>query len=268
MAKAVSKGEKIKGGGKKGGARFPNYSLKQVLPNLKELVSKTHGGKTIAIQQLNAGVFKLKPNSSDGKIKFSSLKQYGLADGDYSSIVSKDLASKIEFATGEEKNSLICEAFFNVPLFKNTFDTFHGDTTPKPKIKAYCVSTLNVHPDSSDKFLESLVESAEVAKLCTITGEDITFINAKDVEAKTSKSEVNIGDEDPDEDFDEAEDSGTDIDEEDDEEIPQGEPKPNGSFKKNRAVRDLSNINIQIDSHTDHEKLAKQLKVLRQYGLL
>src|ERR1700676_1600993 len=80
--------------GKKGGTRFPNYSLRQLLPNLKDITSKTHS-RPITIEQLNAGVFKVGLNSDSGKIRYSSLKQYLLAEGEYKSITATKLAIDI-----------------------------------------------------------------------------------------------------------------------------------------------------------------------------
>jgi len=157
-----------------GGTRFPNYSLKQVITNLKDFLSKTHT-KTINIEQLNVGVFKVAVKSLNGKVRYSSLKQFGLATGEYSSITSTTLASSIELSSGEEKVNHLRAAFFNVITFKNTFETFQNSSANKSKIISYAVSTLKVHPNSVNKFIESLLESAECASLCTINGDDVKF---------------------------------------------------------------------------------------------
>jgi len=265
MAKA-GKGERPKGAGKKGGTRFPNYSLKQLLPNLKDLASKTHS-KPITIQQLNAGVFKVGVESPAGQIRYSSLKQFLLAEGEYKNISSTDLTRSIVLASDEERLRHLRQAFFNVPSFKETFETFQGSTVNTSRIKSYCVSPLKIHLDLKDKFLESFLESAEVTNLCVVNGDDVTFINAKDVELVASNSEENGLDEDADNDL---EKNAIDVNVEKEE--TQGdispESKQNGFSQKVRPNRNLSNIGIQLDSHTDPEKLEQQLKVLRKYGLI
>jgi|GEM_PF-1953059 len=266
MAKSAT-GGKIAGAGKKGGTRFPNYSLKDVLVNLKDLASKTHS-KPITIEQLNAGVFKVGAKSTMGGIRYSSLKQFGLSEGDHKSITATELARKIALASEEEKIQLIRQAFLNVPPFKNTFETYQGSTVNKTKIKSYSVSPLKVHPDLADKFIESLLESAQVASLCTFNGDEVTFVNANDVEIKTTAFEGSNENGHHDDDFEDAEDADADAENEDDITATHDEFRPAGSAKKSQVNRDLSNIAIQIDSHTDHEKLEKQLKVLRKYGLL
>lgn len=271
MTKPIQR-KQPQGSGRKGGTRFPNYSLKLLLPHLKELTSKTHS-KPINIEQLNAGVFKIRPKSPEGGVRYSSLKQFGLADGEYSAIKSKELASKIELATGEEKITFIRDAFFNVPSFKNTFETYQNSTISKSKIKGYCVSTLKVHPDLSDKYLKSLLESAELAQLCSIANDDVTFINGKEIATRELISKVISSDRlSEDNSDDEFEDNDAKIDADNIEnevnEVEEANEKTNDANRKARKVANAATIGLQIDSSLDPDKLAKHLKLLRQYGLI
>ena len=79
---------------RKGGTKFPRYSLEHLEPLLKDLVSKTHTN-SITIAQLNAGVFKVGSNSDKGKIKSSALKQFKLLSGDYKAFNATELANGI-----------------------------------------------------------------------------------------------------------------------------------------------------------------------------
>lgn len=270
MAKAV-KGEKIKGGGKKGGTRFPNYSLKQVLPNLKEFISKTHS-KPITIQQLNAGVFNIGADSDSGKIRFSSMKQFALAEGEYQSIKSTQLATNIVVASEEDKLKHIRTAFLHVAPFKNVFETFQGSTVPKARISSYSVSPLKVHPDLADKFVESFLDSADVAKVSTVSGDDVTFVNMRDIEVKEEEvaensdvltQQADIGSTiDPEDDSIEGE-----IDDNSDEDAT-NDRSNNSQSKRSKNMSPSPSIGIQLDASLDPEKLAKHLKLLRQYGLI
>ena len=242
--------------GKKGGTKFPNYSLKQILPCLKELISKTTA-KPTTIEQLSAGVFKMKAKSAEGKIKYSSLKQFGLAGGEYTKITSTKLASQIVLASEGEKSVYLREAFLNAPTFKNVFETFQDSSVQKLKIAGYSVSNLKIHIDASDKFLKSLLDSCEVAKMCTISGDEVNFINGKEAN-NTNNNDLDGGVLEREED-ENSEDSKDDFQE--DENFP--EFKTNTNNQKNKP-----NIDLKIDPTLDADKLEKQLKVLRKYGLI
>lgn len=257
-----------KTGGRKGGKQFPNYSLKQVLPNLKELTSKTHS-KPINMEQLNVGVFGVDAKSKKGKIRFSSLKQFSLAKGTYTALTATDLSTKLVLAEDTEKLQLIRQAFLNVSTFKDAFETFQASQTSKSRIKNYSVSSLKVHLDLSDKFVDVFLESAEIAQICRISGEEITFISTKDINdgiAEKGKKDTLDVDDELDEDIEDDDAIGEDNDDDDDEE--NIDDKNNGVQKRVKVVSTKPNIGIQLDASLDPDKLAKQLKLLRKYGLI
>jgi hypothetical protein len=246
-------------GGRKGGKQFPNYSLKQILPNLKELTSKTHM-KPINIEQLNVGVFKVDAKSSKGKIRFSSLKQFSLAEGTYTALSATELATKIVLAPEAEKNVLIRQSFLNVSTFKDAFETFQGSTTNKSRIKNYAVNSLKVHLDSADKFVDIFLESGDVAQLCTIQGDDITFVNNN--ELGQIKSE-NRGDGQ-----DETDEGNTDEISDDQQDDDNTDSQSNHTPPRNKMRNNGHKIELKIDPTLDPEKLEKQLKVLKKFGLI
>lgn len=215
------------------------------------------------MEQMNAGVFKIRSTAAEGKIKFSSLKQYGLAEGEYKEIKPQELASKIELADENEKINLLQKAFLNVSTFQNTFETFQGSIITESKIKAYAVSTLKIHPDLSEKFISAFIESAELAGLCSTKGDNISFISANGLTQKPIINDDTAGDdvnEDKDDELPVDEDSEGKSDEEID------DPKDNPPPRKRQST--LPNIDLKIDPTLDPDKLEKQLKILRKFGLI
>ena len=242
-----NKVQNLRKGGRKGGTKFPNYSLKQIIPCLKELLSKTHA-KTITIEQLNAGVFKMNANSPEGKIK------------QYSNITSTELSSQIVLASEDEKSNYLKQAVLTVATFKNVFETFQDSSVQKSKVRGYSVSNLKIHIDSSDKFLKSFLDSCEIAKLCSFNGDEVSFISGKDVLVKKNDDEEKNNEDLGSADDESIEDLGDSSEDENDDFAP--------ATKKDKQKTNRANIDLKIDPTLDADKLEKQLKVLRKYGLI
>lgn len=238
-------------GGKKGGTQFPRYSLKNLVPYLKPLISKTHSA-TINIEQLNAGVFHIGAKSLAGKVKASALKQFGLIEGDYQKYSSTELASSIAISENGDQKKHLQAAFDRVKLFVNVYNTFQNSKVEKGKIAQYAVSTLKVHPDFKDEFVKVLIESAEVSEIAKVDGANVLFERARFIEnVHESDDEVDTEDED---DLDSSEEQG-DSDE------------PIKNIKKRGSMSNIS-INIDVNASMDPEKLEKLLKLLKGYGAL
>ena len=226
--------------GRKGGTTFPRYGLKHLLPLLKSLVSKTHTN-SINIEQLSAGVFGVGAKGASGKVKSSALKQFGLLGGDNTKFKATELCSKITMAEGEEQKLLLQNAFSKVSIFVNTLNTFQNSKTDKSKIGQYAVSTLKVHPDMKDDFINVLLESAEISGLCAIEGSFVTFKSLNTAATATVA----------DEEVDESTVDGTP--EENNGSTPEGKGFPEtppifqnpGSMQKKNQP---SNINVNIES--------------------
>lgn len=246
--------------GKKGGTMFPRYSLENLNAHLNSFVSKTHTNP-ISIEQLNAGVFGVGSQSIAGKIKYSALKQFGLLDGEYKKIKATELASKISMAEGDERIKYFQEALSKVPAFVNALNTFQNSKAEKSKIGQYAVSSLKVHPDMKEDFVNILIESAQIAGLCTVEGNVASF----------SKVSMHIEKEEVDEEVNNVE-----------EEIENGsgneaiqsngafsnsDPYTNNTTKKHGQVSNI-NVNIDVDPSMDPEKLEKLLKLLKNYGAI
>lgn len=258
--------EHIKGkGGKKGGTQFPRYSLDHLVIFLKNLASKTHIN-TVTIQQLNAGVFNVAAGSNRGKIKSSALKQFGLLEGDYQKLKATQLCRDISIAEPGEKEHLLEHAFFNVAIFSNAMKTFHNSTYEKSKIAQYAVSTLKIHPDMKEEFVKIFVDSAEVAGLCTVDGNTVSFLDKVPDDSTHNHEDENADGND----LHSADNS--EVEDELDEERNFEDEKQNNnsqhSKQNNKSKNSNINVNIGIDPAMDPEKLEKLLKLLKSYGAI
>lgn len=251
--------DKFKGkSGKKGGTQFPRYSLAHLIPFLKTLVSKTHTN-SITLEQLNAGVFGIGAKSTTGSVKSSALKQFGLLIAkDTKNMKASDLASHISMFEGDEREKYLQAAFKNSLVLVNAFTTFHNSKTDKTKIGQYAVSTLKVHPDMKDDFVNILVESAVIAGLASADGNSVTFLNF----AVTSKATRESPDAEENE-------NGSEINDNDIENssLPPNSTS-NSSHTRSQGQFSNINVNIDVDPSMDPEKLEKLLKLLKNYGAI
>lgn len=147
-------------GGRKGGAVFPRIPLADAVVYAKKLVSKTHTGPQ-SNDVILMGVIGSKHDK--GVYGMSALKQFGLMTGDTKSHFSADvLAKKIAAAPSEELIPLFRQAALKPTVFKALFETFHGDTVSKAKLKQR-VADLKVHPDETGNCVEVYVASMSTA---------------------------------------------------------------------------------------------------------
>lgn len=237
----------------KGGTRFPQDSLANIVRYIKGLCSKTHI-KPIDINQLNSGVFGLGASSATGKVKSSSMKQYGLLDGGYKGFSASKLAKEINMASPEEKIKYYKKAFMNVSIFKKTFETFQNSTVDKSKISKYAVNPMKVHPDKAKLFSQIFIDSAKIAGLCSVKGDEVSFEMAPYVEKEVQNENELLN---------ELENENTQPENENQD---FHEEKSNS---KNPLVESKNpNLEIKIDPSLDPEKLEKQLQVLKKFGLI
>jgi hypothetical protein len=242
-------------GGRKGGATFPRYTLDEALGWAKKLVSKTHLGPQ-SEDIIHSGVVGSK--SGTARVRVSSLKQYGLLTGSSSAYVASELAKRIVAAPPDEVKALYTGAVLHAAVFKGLFNTFHGDSVTKPKLKQRAAD-LNVDPEETDTCVDIYVSSMSTAGLVSIQGDKILHLSAtEDLETKES----NTG---PPADL--VQESGTKKDSADKEPADDGaglspsEP----SVHRPRAV---FNVSVTLDSSLDIEKLAKQLELLKRFGAI
>jgi hypothetical protein len=244
--------KKMPKGGRRGGTLFPKINLQKALEYGKKLVSKTHNGLQPE-QTILVGVFNNK--GPEGGVRASALKQYGLMEGDAAKgYVASQLARDIEAAIPEERPALAQKAFLTPKLFKQVYDTLQPDTVSRARVRQVVV-TAKVHPESADECVGCFIDGAVHADLGALDGENIALTNAGAVTAPVvTLTENGQGLEELEENIEEAaleHEAG-------------GQPRGQTGGVPNADVR----VTLTVDSSSDPDKLEKQLKLLKQYGLL
>jgi hypothetical protein len=256
----IAKKKNVPKGGRKGGTTFPRINLEKALAYGDKLVSKTHTGP-LAEATILAGVFG--SSGPDGQVRASALRQYGLLEGDKKAYKATELAQSINAAPPEEKIPLVQKAFLNSKLFQEIYATFQDDTVSRARIKQRA-QALKVHPDSADECVGVFVESAATSVLGTIEGDSIKLaklgglptaqVTQQETNEETGQIERDPEDEDTEEETQER-GSQDDVDE---------DPEPQRAGRNKGGVT----VNLAVDSSSDPDKLEKQLKLLKKFGLL
>jgi hypothetical protein len=249
-------------GGRKGGRGYPKVKLGQAIAYAKKLVGKTHTGPMPASTIL-PGVFG---NAGPiGKVRASALKQYGLLLGTSAAYKASPLAKDIEAAPdAETSRPLLHLAFRNSKLFSEILDTFQGDTVSKGKIEQRAKG-LEVHPESAQECAQIFMDSAVFAGMGTVAGDSIS-LNMSEVKAALQlPGDEGTDDSDTDDNGGESEEpADTEVAGEQDPTVKDGAGGPAAKSGQKANV----NLNLTVDSTTDPEKLEKQLRLLRQFGML
>jgi len=242
-------------GGRKGGSTFPRIGLKRALEYSDKIVRKTHTGPQPEDAILR-GVFENV--GPEGSVRASELKQYGLLELTAGGYCATDLAKEIVAALPEQRNPLLQRAFLTSKLFKKIFDTHNGDTVSTAKIRQNALG-LKVHLDSADECVKLFSESVVTAGLGTLEGESIVLVQAAAAAPATGSGEG------------------------DGAEAARGEAEATTASVKatataksgsgNPAAPPSGNkpglaVTLNVDSSSDPDKLEKQLKLLRDYGVI
>lgn len=246
-------------GGRKGGTRYPKINLKRALDYSKKLVSKTHTGPQPDTTIL-PGVFA---NAGPmGQVRASALKQYGLLEGATDGYKATKLAREIDAAPADDRLPLLKRAFLSSTLFKQIFETFHGDTVSRAKIEQRAKG-LDVHPDLAAECTQFFVDSAVTAGLGILDGDSIRLesVGSSTQEAASPTSE-GIHD-------DEEVQTNSNSEEEHDGRISTtgADVNKQGAEQKHDA-KPVVTLSLTVDPSSDPDKLEKQLKLLRQYGVI
>lgn len=252
-------------GGRKGGALFPKINLEQALEYAKKLVAKTHTGpqpeKTILPGVFgNAGAM--------GKVRASALKQFNLLEGPTAAYKATQLAKDIDAALEEDLPPLLQRAFLNSKIFKQIFETFHGDTVSKARIEQRGKG-LEVHPTSAEECAQLFIESAVTAKLGTLSGDSIALVKGGEI-APAGEAAPDVVDEPG---FEEQEDesaagAAAAIPPDPAKTLNNGnQPNPE-KVTPRRPNKPAVTLSLNVDSSSDPDKLEKQLKLLKQFGLI
>jgi hypothetical protein len=247
---AATEPRKMPKGGKRGGKRFPQYPLNDAMKWSDKLVSKTHGGPQ-PDDLIKAGVVEAK--SGVGDVRISTLKQFDLMAGTSKGYVATELAKELKSAPSDERGPLYERAALKPEIFKGLYDTFHGDSVPIAKLKQRAAD-LQVHPDATSKCTEVYVETMEFAGLIVRDG-DLLVHTGKNAVVDAIDSAL----------FSEYGESGKE-----NSEIIEGDEQLNKDEKPNNIKRGVATVqvNINLDSTFDADKLQKQLELLRKFGAL
>jgi hypothetical protein len=247
-------------GGRKGGTLFPKLSLKQALDYSKKVVSKTHTGpqpeKTIL-----PGVFG---NAGPlGKVRASALKQFGLLEGGVDAYKATQLAKDIDAAPDEDRAPLITRAFLSSKLFKEIFETFHGDLVSRAKIEQRAKG-LNVHPESAEECAQLFIDSAVIAGLGTVSGDMLSLVKSGEIVLATEADQIGKGNEVEEQQIGRADDAKAR------EKLSTNQTSVDVQLEKSaeRETKPGVSLNLTVDPSSDPDKLEKQLKLLRQYGVI
>lgn len=237
---------------KKGGTRFPRYSLEQVIPWTKRLVSKTH----LSPQPrdiIDAGVLESRGSTAD--VKISTIKQFGLIQGNNSGYEATPLAKSLINSPEEDKESFLRTAALHPHIFKSIFDAFQGDEVNLSRIRLRATD-LNVHPDSADSCVAVYISSLCYAGLISENGEKFSHLLA-------SKA-IDIATDTTDETIDSPATPEEEVEIIDDDTMSNLDNNIN-TISEQKAI---FHVNVNLDASLDTEKLEKHLKLLKQYGAI
>lgn len=265
MADTETKAGKTKPpkGGRKGGALFPKINLVQSLEYAKKLVAKTHTG-TQPEKTILPGVFD---NSGPmGKVRASALKQYNLLEGPSTAYKATQLAKDIDAALEDDFPPLAQRALLNAKVFKQIFDTFHGDTVSKAKIEQRAKG-LSVHPTSAEECAQLFIESAVTARLGTMDGDSIKLVKAGDI-APAGEAAPDVDEAEIEELESEATAGAAGAITPDSAKGSATGNQPDPDKVAPRTEKPVVTLSLTVDPTSDPEKLEKQLKLLRQYGVI
>jgi len=149
-------------------------------------------------------------------------------------------------------------------LREQIFETLHGDTVSKARVEQV-VKGLEVHPDSAEECAQLFIDSAIAAGLGTSSGDSITLASAENA---PPSPEAIPGD------GVEGEATGTDREDPEDaklaaKQVP-GETGLDAGKERPAALGNRPGVilNLNVDPSSDPDKLEKQLRLLRQFGII
>lgn len=248
----MTKGKSMPVGVRKGGTRYPLYSLVDAVPWSRKLVSKTHLGPQPQDVVL-AGVVDAK--STTGKVRVSALKQYNLLEGNSKAYQATSLAKSIASAPDDELKALLRQAALHPAVFKALYETFQGDEVSTAKLRQRA-SDLAVHPDKAEACVQIYVASLEYADLLVVVGDKVAH--------KSLQPGASLPNKQPETGLEEDQSEGDGKDPEPD---PQEEEELETPGLGGRP-RAIFHVNVNLDASLDTDKLQRQLDLLKKYGAI
>jgi hypothetical protein len=197
-----------------------------------------------------------------GEIKVSALKQFGLLEGTSKAYAASELARTIAASPQEDLLPLYSRAALSPTVFKSLFDTFHGDEVTTGKLRQRAAE-LNVHPDNLTSCVSNYVTSLALAGLAQVDGETIVHKPAVAEASTTGADSPDTKETDK--------NGGADLAQGENERNPPAEDEAlagEESQLNHGSPRAIFNVNVNLDSSLDTEKLERQLALLKRYGAI
>jgi hypothetical protein len=252
-------------------------TLEKAAEYAARLAGKTHNGSEPA-GIIYPGVFGTAADSATGAIRASALKQFGFLEGKLDAITATALARQLAVTEGTERQPILQRACITPPLFNTLFKTYRGDRVSLAKLKQKA-GEERVHPDNLERCVTTFADSVVYAGLASRDGDEITLVTASPtaiipndeipVEDSPSRpADASVNDE-----------LGSTIGlgavQETDAEDLHDKRAATEDGSARRTIRDnpgsarsVVQVNFELDSSFDTDKLARQLDLLRQYGVI
>jgi hypothetical protein len=231
--------------GRKGGASFPRYDLKQLSKNFELVASKT-SKKAMNEDDFCRGVLGISSGQACG-YRVAALRHFGLLEKDQ--YKTTELCSEIAARPKTERSSYLVKAFMSCSVFKKTYNTCSGRVVKTSEIETYANRSLGVHLENTEEFAKIFMTSAIFAGLGTATTGGISLIKVDGVSKQTESSQIS--------DAENAQDTP----------VEEVKPQPQESRQLD-SDESKSAVQIKLDSTMDPEKLEKLLKILQKYDLI
>ena len=147
--------------------RSPNYptmSLEDSIKAIKKISDEAGRASMTGLEILN--VLGYTTLSGASKSKFSALKKFGLVEGDYNQAKISELGVRILFPENDETTlSDYRTAALRPELFRQAYEKYGANLPSKGILKNWLVRELNFNERTVQKFIQSLQNTFEFAKV-------------------------------------------------------------------------------------------------------
>jgi len=231
-------------GGRKRGANFARYSLKDMTDNTKTICNVAAGQKLTA-KKLATAVLGAGTLTGTAKTKIAALRHYGLLQGTNAALEPTEICRKLPLAKNDERTTLLQRAFLCCKPFKAVYGNYAGTKQPRSNIGTYAMTEERINADNEEQFVNVFVESLEYSGLGEVSGDEIQFQQAAlpaeeliETEDENSEDQVSL------------------------------EGEVAGFATQTEVSKPRVVVNINVDPTLDPDKLEKQLTLLKKYGAL
>lgn len=170
---------------------------------------------------------------------------------------------KIIHATEDELPQHLRQAALHPKIFKQIFETYHGDIITKAKLRQRA-GDLNIHPEQTGTCIDLYIASLAEAGLVSVDGERVTHTSFERASHEEKSQMPEVVD---DRLAYEVDDKTTNTQDVDSLALSQDQDshRSTGPIPTPKAV---FHVNISLDSSMDIDKLEKQLALLKKFGAI